>query len=289
MKTPLYRDQSFLDYVTVQEMTHPDKLKVFWLGQSGYLISHGATRFLIDPYLSDTLTRKYACTAKPHVRVAKRVIDPAALKRISFITSSHNHTDHLDAETIHAVARVNPGLPLILPAANYDFARERLFGVTQRGGEPAEIPLRLIGCDIHDPIVIGDVTITAVPAAHERLETNVHGEHHFHGYIFTVGQHRIYHSGDCMPYDTLADHVKRYEPTIALLPINGADPARGVAGNFSGEQAAFVAKTLEVEVALPNHYDMFAFNTADTQPFITTCGALNQPFQILQLGEALIR
>lgn len=289
MKTPLYSDESFLDYVNFQELTHPDKLKVFWLGQSGYLISRGTTRFLIDPYLSDTLTHKYACTTKPHVRVAKRVIDPAVLKRISFVTSSHNHTDHLDAETIHAVAHANPSLPLILPAANYEFARERLLGTTQFGFDSAEIPLHLIGCDIHQPIVIADVTITAVPAAHERLETNARGQHHFHGYIFTIGPHRIYHSGDCMPYDTLVNHVKRYEPTIALLPINGADPSRGVAGNFSGEQAASIAKALGVEVVLPNHYDMFAFNTADTRPFIIACGAISQPFQILQLGEALLR
>ena len=49
---------------------------------------------LLDPYLSDSLTRKYAATDKPHVRMTELVIDPARLDFIDAVTSSHNHTDH---------------------------------------------------------------------------------------------------------------------------------------------------------------------------------------------------
>ena len=39
--------------------------QLWWLGQSGYLIQYQGQRALIDPYLSDSLTKKYADTAKP--------------------------------------------------------------------------------------------------------------------------------------------------------------------------------------------------------------------------------
>ena len=101
-------------------------LNLWWLGQSGYLLQTGGSRLLIDPYLSDSLTKKYAQTDKPHVRMTERAVDPARLNFIDAVTSSHNHTDHLDAETLLPLMRVNAGLRVIVPEANRAFAAERL-------------------------------------------------------------------------------------------------------------------------------------------------------------------
>ena len=72
-------------------------LHVWWLGQSGFLVQWAGERLLIDPYLSDSLTKKYASTDKPHVRMTERCMDPRLLTSISRVTASHVHTDHLDA------------------------------------------------------------------------------------------------------------------------------------------------------------------------------------------------
>src|ERR1044071_4445041 len=63
---------------------------------------------LIDPYLSDSLTKKYAATDKQHVRMSERVVQPELLRNILIVTSSHNHTDHLDAETLIPILKNNP-------------------------------------------------------------------------------------------------------------------------------------------------------------------------------------
>ena len=39
---------------------------IWWLGQSGFLIKWGEKFILLDPYLSDSLTKKYSDTDKPH-------------------------------------------------------------------------------------------------------------------------------------------------------------------------------------------------------------------------------
>jgi Predicted Zn-dependent hydrolases of the beta-lactamase fold len=85
---------------------------------------NGGKRILIDPYLSDSLTKKYAATGKPHVRMSECVMDPEVLKNISVVTSSHNHTDHLDAETLIPVLKNNHGIKFIIPEANRDLLRK---------------------------------------------------------------------------------------------------------------------------------------------------------------------
>ncbi len=85
-----------------------DNFHIWWLGQSGYLLQWRGQRVLLDPYLSDSLTKKYAATNKPHERISERVIDPSLFTNISVVTSSHNHTDHLDAETLVPILENNP-------------------------------------------------------------------------------------------------------------------------------------------------------------------------------------
>ena len=65
-------------------------------------------------------------TDKPHTRMSELVIRPELLKNISIVTSSHNHTDHLDAETLIPVLKNNPGIKFIIPEANREFVTERV-------------------------------------------------------------------------------------------------------------------------------------------------------------------
>ena len=51
--------------------------RLWWLGQSGFLLQWQSVHVLLDPYLSDSLTKKYSQTDKPHVRMTELVIDPA--------------------------------------------------------------------------------------------------------------------------------------------------------------------------------------------------------------------
>jgi hypothetical protein len=51
--------------------THPfhGSLAIWWLGQSGFLIKIDGGILVIDPYLSEHLTRKYEGTSRPHDRM----------------------------------------------------------------------------------------------------------------------------------------------------------------------------------------------------------------------------
>ena len=214
MIKPVLQDDAFLADVS-RAKNDPDQLHLWWLGQSGYLIQWQGRHLLIDPYLSDSLTKKYANTNKPHVRMTERVVAPEQLDFIDVVTSSHNHTDHLDGETLIPLLQANPKLTVLVSRANVNFAAERL----------QVSPERLTPIRVNDaPIVIDSFSFEAVPSAHESLELDEYGDHRFIGYVIKLGKWTIYHSGDCVPYDGLAEQLKHWKIDIALLPINGTRP-----------------------------------------------------------------
>ena len=267
------------DHELVQEMDNlasdENRFQLWWLGQSGFLLQWKGKRVLIDPYLSDSLTKKYASTEKPHIRMSERVIDPALLKAISVVTSSHNHTDHLDAETLLPVLQNNPDIPFVIPEANRDFVSER----TQYKKE------YLVGLSDGRSVTLDEFTFRGIPAKHNEIERDKNGNCKCMGYVIQFGGHAIYHSGDTLWFDGMVNLLKPFSPDVAILPINGNDPERKVAGNLNCHESAVLAKEIGAKVVIPCHYDMFTFNTADVNEFVSEAKKISQRYKVLRGGE----
>ena len=274
MIKPALQGEAFLADVR-DAANSQDDLHIWWLGQSGFLVQWRGSHLLFDPYLSDSLSRKYAATDKPHTRMTGLVISPDALDFIDLTTSSHNHTDHLDGETLTALIHANPKMELLVPSANCTFAAERL----------DMDPDQLETIDAGQSIALGPFELHAVPAAHEDLAKDDLGRHQFVGYVAKLGPWTVYHSGDTIPYDGMEEILRQWKIDVALLPINGRRPERQVAGNLWGREAANLAKAIGVRMVLPCHYDMFEFNTETPEEFETTCQALGQAHQTLHAGQ----
>ncbi|MEA3208853.1 MAG: hypothetical protein QOE70_1910 [Chthoniobacter sp.] len=275
MIRPLLQDEAFL--ADVEQPLPEDELRLWWLGQSGFLVRIGGRRLLLDPYLSDALTEKYAGTDQPHVRMTERVIAPERLAAIDVVTSSHNHTDHLDAATLLALRRANPHLAMVIPEANRAFVAQRL------GIDPAEP----IGLDDGAPAAVAGFAFHGIAAAHNKIDCDDEGHHRYLGYVIRAGGWTIYHSGDTLPYPKLVEKLLRFAPIdVALLPINGNRPERRVAGNLDGAEAARLAQDIGAQWVIPCHYEMFEFNTADPcDLFLPECERLGQGCRVLRAGE----
>jgi L-ascorbate metabolism protein UlaG (beta-lactamase superfamily) len=274
MIKPALQGEAFLADVR-DAASSQDDLHIWWLGQSGFLVQWRGSHLLFDPYLSDSLSRKYAATDKPHTRMTGLVISPEALDFIDLTTSSHNHTDHLDGETLTALIQANPKMELLVPSANRTFAAERL----------DMDPEQLETIDAGQSIELGPFELHAVPAAHEDLAKDDLGRHQFVGYVAKLGPWTVYHSGDTIPYDGMEEILRQWKIDVALLPINGRRPERRVAGNLWGREAANLAKAIGVRMVIPCHYDMFEFNTETPEEFETTCQALGQAHQTISAGQ----
>jgi len=276
VKSPFLQGPGFLADVE-RARQEPEGLHVWWLGQSGFLILWESTYLLVDPYLSDSLTRKYAGTDKPHVRMTERVTAPEDLTFVDIVTSSHNHTDHLDAETIKPLFAANPSLDVIVSAANRGFAAGRL----------SVPPERLISISSREPVDIGPFVFYAVPAAHEDFETDEEGNHRYIGLTIGAGPWTLYHAGDTVLYEGMEEYLQKWHVDVALLPINGRSPERRVAGNLSAREAVQLAKAIDAGLVVPCHYDMFEFNTVSPDEFEAAARAAEVPYRILQNGERL--
>ncbi len=248
--------------------------RVWWLGQSGFLIQYRGKHLLFDPYLSDSLTAKYAQTDKPHTRMSERAIAPQLLDMIDVVTSSHNHTDHLDAETLWPLFAHNPKLKMLIPAANRTFVCERLRC-------PADWP---VGLNDGESVEIEEFTFIGVPAAHNQIERDELGQCKFMGFVVRFGPYTVYHSGDTLWYEGMVELLRPFGVDVAFLPINGNKPERKVAGNLSAEEAARLGKKIGAKLVVPHHYDMFEFNTENPAVFETFAQQHQTPYQVLQIG-----
>ena len=191
MKPAFQKDDALLADIAAARKRGVSKL--WWLGQSGFLLFAGGKTILFDPYLSDSLTQKYAHTDKPHARLTERVIAPDRLTGIDVITTSHNHTDHLDAATLLPLFSVNPAAKLVAPRANRTNILERLGNVAER----------LVEADAGESISLAGVEFHGIPAAHNIVERDEYGHCRFLGYVARIGVLTIYHSGDTVLHDGL--------------------------------------------------------------------------------------
>ncbi|MES2848624.1 MAG: MBL fold metallo-hydrolase [Bacteroidota bacterium] len=248
---------------------------LWWFGQSGYLLQWNKKRVLIDPYLSDSLTKKYLTTDKPHTRISELVVRPELLKNISVVTSSHNHTDHLDAETLIPILKNNPSIKFIIPEANRIFVADRMKCKN-------DFP---IGLNDKQSVTIDGFTFHGIPAKHNEIDRDENGNCRYMGYVIEFGKYKIYHSGDTLWFDEMIDLLKPFNVDVALLPINGNKPERKVAGNLDCREAAALGKAINAKYVVPCHYDLFEFNTADVNGFVEAAKKIDQAYVVLKGGD----
>ena len=231
-----------------------------WLGQAGFLLSQGDDHLLLDPYLSDSLARKYAGTLFAHVRLREAPVAVADLPALWAVTTSHAHTDHMDPDTLGPLLALQESARLACPRAVVGQALSRSGVDSERIDPLADGEQR----------TYGPYTVTAVPSAHEDRVRDELGDDHFLGYIVTTAATGVYHSGDCVPWDGLAARLRDHRIDVALLPVNGRDAhrrANGVPGNFTFAEAVRLCEEAGIGTLVPHHWGMFEFNTVDPRSF----------------------
>jgi L-ascorbate metabolism protein UlaG (beta-lactamase superfamily) len=174
---PILRDEALVHDIIAADLCDGE-FRLWWLGQSGFLLQWNHRHLLLDPYLSDSLTSKYAYTPTPHVRMTAIPVRPERLNFIDIVTASHIHTDHLDPDTMHTLFAVSPGLKLVIPEAEREAIHVKL-----AVRWPATLGLAQ-GCTIE----IAGFRINAVSSAHETVELDAAGRSRFLGYVIEFGK-----------------------------------------------------------------------------------------------------
>ena len=220
-----------------------------WLGQAGFGIRAAGTTALVDPFLAPYEGRRYESALRPE--------DAAGL---DVVLCTHEHVDHFDAVSAPAFAKASPGCVFVVPTPIVDMVTE--VGIA---GD------RVIGMQPGDVQKIGGFSLRAVPAMHGVTMDDAYGfgeelsdgQVRFLGYVVEADGIRVFHAGDTIPYDGMDVLLGELDLDVALLPINGRDAdreGRGIVGNMSEREAAWLADEIGVGTLVPMHHDLFAAN-----------------------------
>jgi len=217
-------------------------MKITWMTQGGFLFDTGATRILVDPYMSDCLE------AKGLKRLVSFPIKLADL-RPDILVCTHDHLDHLDPETVTAISAHYPACRLA--GGTGCFQHFLKLGIAEQ-----RCVLLQVGCPVS---VAPGIGLIPVPA--------FHSDPHAVGMVFFLPQtatQKIYLTGDTEFNEQLINaHTRKCD--MLLVCINGR------LGNMNYDQALMLTRRLRPAVALPMHYGLFAENTADPESFILGC------------------
>ena len=231
----------------------PGQVAIWWIGQAGYIIktSKGKVIF-IDPYLSGG-----------SVRMVPPPLEPEEIECDLYICT-HNHGDHADLKSISRIAR-----------------KEEMTFVGPKNVVKSLLELgirrdKICEVNVGDFVELERVKIRGtfcIPTDDTVLDTE--------GFLLQMEDGiTIYHSGDTGFHDFLF-YLSKYPIDIMMVCINGG------MGNMDIEEAVRLTRLLRPRVVIPNHYGMFAGNTADPVRFRARLIGTREeaPCEILKMGE----
>ena len=232
---------------------------LWWLGQSGFILRFATITFYIDPCLSP----------RPQRRVAAP-LDPAEIRHADMILVTH--AGHLDAPAIVPILENCRNAKVVLPKSLAEAANASGIAYHRMTTTDADLRVEYFKDNLYGRIY-------AVPSAHPGLDWTAAGGYPHLGYLIRFGRWTVYHAGDCTPYEGLADRLRPFNVSVALLPIGGK--------NFSVAEAAQLAAEIGAAWMVPMHYGTFGEDGGEENNFIAHMlgHRPTQPFKVFQCGE----
>ncbi|MHC4681236.1 MAG: MBL fold metallo-hydrolase [Planctomycetota bacterium] len=244
----------------ISEMrVEPGHLRIWWIGQEGFVLKSSSQIIYIDPYLSTYAERITRGKPNEHIRIKPAPMNPEDVTHADIVFCTHDHADHIDPEGIPIIAQRSPRACFVVP----ECARE-----TMRGFAIDDERIHTVKGD--DELRLNGIRVCAVPAKHEEFDRDPQKGYPYLSYVIDIEGFTVFHAGDTIPYAGQVERLRRHRIDLALLPINGRDEFRrklDFEGNFTCDEAVRLALDIDAGLTIPMHYDMFAINTADINEF----------------------
>ncbi|WP_458072003.1 MBL fold metallo-hydrolase [Rhodanobacter sp. BL-MT-08] len=240
------KPQSRLPVVTVRQdvLSGPPSqaLQVTWLGHSSVLIEIDGLRLLTDPVLSARASPVPFAGPK---RFTPPALTVAQLPPIDAVILSHDHYDHLDRDTIRALAdRVGHFYTTL--------------GVGQRLIAWGVDAKRVTELDWWQETRFGPLTLAATPAQHFSGRGLRDGNATLWASWVVLGTHeRLFFSGDTGMHEGFAQIGERYGPFDLTLVECGAYSQTWPNVHMQPEQSIAAHRLVRGKTMMPVHWGTF--------------------------------
>ncbi|WP_231493526.1 MBL fold metallo-hydrolase [Alicyclobacillus macrosporangiidus] len=184
--------------------------------------------------------------------------------------------------TLKPLSNASPGARFVVPASHTHLLTE------------SEIfPSRVVGAKHMEPLELGEFTVWPIAERHQQDEVDEHGNHFYLGYVIRVNGVTVYHSGDTIYFRELADTLREFGIDVALINSNGRDWIRDeneVIGNMNYREAVEFAYTIQADMVVPMHYDLFKSNRENPAYFVDYLFTHHRDlkFHMFAVGERFI-
>lgn len=204
-------------------------IEVTYLGHSTVAIESTTTRLLTDPLLRPSL---FGLLRRRRPPVASDLI-----ARVDAVLVSHLDHDHLDLGSLRMLPA---GTRLVAPRGSRGLLLRKGFGPVDE-------------VDPGESVQVGDLRVTAVPAAHRPRRPGALRAGAV-GYVIER-ESRVYFAGDTDLFEGMAE-VAGDRLDLALLPIGGWGPTLGP-GHLDPARAARALPLLRPRMAVPIHWGTY--------------------------------
>ncbi|MBY0443059.1 MAG: MBL fold metallo-hydrolase [Mycobacteriaceae bacterium] len=186
-------------------------LLVSWYGHSTVLLEIDGYRVLTDPVWSNRCSPS-GLIGPQRLHPVPRQLE--TLPAVDAVVISHDHYDHLDVETIIALARLQRAQFFVPLGVG---AHLRQWGIAEQ---------RIVELDWYQQARVDELTLTCTPARHfsgRFLDRNVTL---WASWVLAGPKHRVYFAGDTGYTKTFARIGAEYGPfELTLMPIGGYNAA----------------------------------------------------------------
>jgi L-ascorbate metabolism protein UlaG (beta-lactamase superfamily) len=188
---------------------------LWWLGQRGFILRFATITFYIDPQLS----------------APDSPLDPATVRHADMLLATSAAS--IDAPAVTAILEHSPNARIILPKSAAESAKTAGIGYNRMTTTDADLRVEYFKDNLYGRVY-------AIPSA---LDWTPTGGYPYLGYLIRFGRWTVYHSGGCRLYDGLADRLRPFNVSVALLPVGGE--------NFSISDAAALASSIGASWIVP--------------------------------------
>lgn len=220
-----------------------DGARVTWLGHSTLLIEVDGARVLTDPIWSE---RASPSSLVGPVRFHPPPVPLASLPKLDAVVISHDHYDHLDMDTVQALAKT--GVRFFVPLGVADHLRE--WDVPQE---------QIVELDWWgEARVKAGVSLVATPSRHySGRTTGTRNITLWASWVVRGARHRVFFSGDSGPTPQFEAIGRRFGPfDLVALEIGAFHPAWGDI-HLGPDNALEAHRMLGGGPLLPIHWSTF--------------------------------